>query len=143
MTVSLVVILTLSSCSQPLLSTLLPERVVEKFRRGAEHHRVPHEVERRWVVQTLLDVVDDLHETRMEIESERYLDLIEWQGQTLKSVVSNVFETVIRYDDTLTAHEFGPFSAYSMIEELRTDCGPDHRQIMVSQRPSGEGDVAP
>jgi hypothetical protein len=41
----------------------------------------------------------------MEIENDRYLDLIGGQRQTYESGVRDVLGTLTRYEDTITAHE--------------------------------------
>ena len=46
---------------------------------------------------------DETH--KMEIESDRYADLIDGQSQTFESGVRDVFETIIQYQDTIEAHE--------------------------------------
>jgi nucleoside-diphosphate-sugar epimerase len=46
---------------------------------------------------------DETH--RMEIENDRYLDLIGGQRQTYESGVRDVLGTLTRYEDTITAHE--------------------------------------
>ena len=46
---------------------------------------------------------DETH--KMEIESDRYADLIDGQSQTFESGIRDVFETIIQYRDTIEAHE--------------------------------------
>ena len=46
---------------------------------------------------------DETH--KMEIEYDRYADLIDSQSQTFESGVRDVFETIIQYQDTIEAHE--------------------------------------
>jgi nucleoside-diphosphate-sugar epimerase len=46
---------------------------------------------------------DETH--KMEIEYDRYADLIDGQSQTFESGVRDVFETIIQYQDTIEAHE--------------------------------------
>ena len=46
---------------------------------------------------------DETH--KMEIESDRYADLIDGQSQTFESGIRDVFETIIQYQDTIEAHE--------------------------------------
>jgi nucleoside-diphosphate-sugar epimerase len=46
---------------------------------------------------------DETH--KMEIESNRYADLIDGQSQTFESGVRDVFETIVEYRDTIEAHE--------------------------------------
>jgi nucleoside-diphosphate-sugar epimerase len=46
---------------------------------------------------------DETH--RMEIENDRYLDLIGGQRQSYESGVRDVLGTLVRYEDTITAHE--------------------------------------
>jgi nucleoside-diphosphate-sugar epimerase len=46
---------------------------------------------------------DETH--KMEIENDRYVDLIDGQDQTFEDGVTDIFETLTRYDDAITAHE--------------------------------------
>ena len=46
---------------------------------------------------------DETH--KMEIESDRYADLIDGQSQTFESGVRDVFETIVEYRDAIEAHE--------------------------------------
>ncbi|PSP95991.1 UDP-sulfoquinovose synthase [Halobacteriales archaeon QS_4_62_28] len=46
---------------------------------------------------------DETH--KMEIENDRYADLIDGQDQPVESGVRDIFETLSRYDDTIAAHE--------------------------------------
>ena len=46
---------------------------------------------------------DETH--KMEIENDRYADLIDGQSQTFESGIRDVFETIIQYRDTIEAHE--------------------------------------
>ncbi|WP_226010902.1 NAD-dependent epimerase/dehydratase family protein [Halomicrobium salinisoli] len=46
---------------------------------------------------------DETH--KMEIENDRYDDLIGGQAQSFEAGVRDVFETLTRYDDTIAAHE--------------------------------------
>ncbi|WP_225335223.1 NAD-dependent epimerase/dehydratase family protein [Halomicrobium urmianum] len=46
---------------------------------------------------------DETH--KMEIENDRYDDLIGGQDQSFEAGVRDVFETLTRYDDTIAAHE--------------------------------------
>jgi len=46
---------------------------------------------------------DETH--KMEIENDRYADLIDGQDQTFESGVRDIFETLSRYEETIAAHE--------------------------------------
>jgi len=46
---------------------------------------------------------DETH--KMEIENDRYDDLIDGQDQSFEAGVRDIFETLTRYDDTIAAHE--------------------------------------
>ena len=46
---------------------------------------------------------DETH--KMEIENDRYAELIGGQDQDFEAGVRDVFETLTRYEDTITAHE--------------------------------------
>jgi len=46
---------------------------------------------------------DETH--KMEIENDRYADLIDGQDQPVESGVRDIFETLSRYEDTIAAHE--------------------------------------
>lgn len=46
---------------------------------------------------------DETH--KMEMDNDRYMDLIGEQRQTFKSGVRDIFETLIRYEGTIEAHE--------------------------------------
>ena len=46
---------------------------------------------------------DETH--KMEIENDRYADLIDGQSQTFESGVRDVFEAIVQYQDTIEAHE--------------------------------------
>ena len=46
---------------------------------------------------------DETH--KMEIENDRYMDLIGEQAQGFQGGIMDVFETLTRYDDTIRAHE--------------------------------------
>ncbi|MFB6141791.1 MAG: UDP-sulfoquinovose synthase, partial [Halorientalis sp.] len=46
---------------------------------------------------------DETH--KMEIENDRYMDLVGEQAQDFEGGVRDIFETLTRYDDTIAAHE--------------------------------------
>ncbi len=46
---------------------------------------------------------DETHQ--MEIENDRYLDLIDGQAQTFEEGVSDIFGTLVEYEDRITDHE--------------------------------------
>jgi nucleoside-diphosphate-sugar epimerase len=46
---------------------------------------------------------DETH--KMEIENDRYADLIGGQSQSFEDGVADIFETLTRYADTIEAHE--------------------------------------
>jgi UDP-sulfoquinovose synthase len=46
---------------------------------------------------------DETH--KMEIENDRYADLIDGQSVTFEQGVEDIFETLVRYQDTIKAHE--------------------------------------
>ena len=48
---------------------------------------------------------DEDEEHKMEIENERYADLIGGQSQSFEDAVSDIFETLLRYDSRVKAHE--------------------------------------
>jgi hypothetical protein len=41
----------------------------------------------------------------MEIENDRYATLIDGQSQSFEDAVSDIFETLLRYDNRVKAHE--------------------------------------
>ena len=46
---------------------------------------------------------DETH--KMEIENDRYAALIDGQSQTFETAVGDIFETLLQYEDRVTAHE--------------------------------------
>jgi nucleoside-diphosphate-sugar epimerase len=48
---------------------------------------------------------DEDEEHKMEIENERYANLIGGQSQSFEDAVSDIFETLLRYDGRVKAHE--------------------------------------